>query len=539
MKAQHTLLALFIGLSFSPIPATGELSTSAFAKSSRSEKINFDDKYFATLDWSQQGLSTQCRPQDVWRLNSFEFKQGRTLGIECGKSQVAIGVNGSNALWAVEVPDTPAKVTNTGKRATTSAIFLRFAPSDVGLLFPEKTIAEQGDSALRAHALRIFRHKIGYKWSAPSGNTMVVPKSTVIADVDTPEGVRWLFEINRESGLVEFPEEFASNPVPTLPPISKKEALESFDTVWEAFDLEYAKFQDLPKVKWGKLGKRYRKAAGKANTSFDAAADIADLLTHLQDLHVWVKAGEDYLPGYQRERFLNADWQAIPKIVGELHSVGQNLHWVKTQEGLGYMNISGLSEQELPERFDEALAGLAGSWGLIIDLRFNGGGDEILAQKLAGRFSAQPHVYSLNRYRNGPKYKNLGPVLERSFSPRGPWRYSAPVFVLTGRRTMSSAESFTLMLGQCAQVTTMGDWTAGSSANPKRIDAGNNITVNLPRWVDMDPDGKPIEGHGIAPDLPVLVDAAGLGDGGDAILLAALKRLRGIAVDERKPGKEQ
>ena len=64
---------------------------------------------------------------------------------------------------------------------------------------------------------------------------------------------------------------------------------------------------------------------------------------------------------------------------------------------------------------------------------------------------------------------------------------------------MSSAESFALMLAQCKQATTMGDRTAGSSANPRQIELPGKIVVNLPRWIDLDPDGKPIDTAGVAP----------------------------------------
>ena len=71
--------------------------------------------------------------------------------------------------------------------------------------------------------------------------------------------------------------------------------------------------------------------------------------------------------------------------------------------------------------------------------------------------------------------------------------------VLWGRKTLSSAESMALMFAQCPQVTTMGDYTGGSSANPRRVELSCGITVNLPRWLDMDPKGKPIEHVGVKP----------------------------------------
>ena len=102
---------------------------------------------------------------------------------------------------------------------------------------------------------------------------------------------------------------------------------------------------------------------------------------------------------------------------------------------------------------------------------------------------------------------------------------------------MSSAESFALMLAQCPQVTTMGDRTAGSSANPRPLELDCGITVNLPRWHDMTPDGKPIEHAGVPPDVQLDFPAESFGETSDPVLDAALARLRKTPSAERQPGK--
>jgi C-terminal processing protease CtpA/Prc len=45
----------------------------------------------------------------------------------------------------------------------------------------------------------------------------------------------------------------------------------------------------------------------------------------------------------------------------------------------------------------------------------------------------------------------------------------------------------------------------------------------LPSWIDAAPDGTPIEGRGVAPDVPVVFDRA---DPGDTVLAAAVARER-------------
>jgi C-terminal processing protease CtpA/Prc len=93
---------------------------------------------------------------------------------------------------------------------------------------------------------------------------------------------------------------------------------------------------------------------------------------------------------------------------------------------------------------------------------------------------------------------------------------------------MSSAESFVFMFAQCPQVTTMGDRTAGSSGNPRRIEAGAGIVVNLPRWLDMGPDGRPIDEVGIQPEIHLDVKPEEFTNDRDPVLAAALEHLRDL-----------
>ena len=500
---------------------------------------DFAKRYPASMSHSNQGLTWTCGPEDVWQLKSFEFKHGSELQIQCKKSVVVFGVHKANVLWAMVYPDKPVKIRSKlpGGGEFARSILLRFAPKEVGRLFPSRGVTGPGPAWRRVLAGRAFRHKVGYKWSTPAGNPTIVPAGWYLVDIDTDEGKRRFYAVDKNSGSVEYVAEFENKLMPPLRSIAAREATQVYDEVWEAFDREYAMFGLLPDVNWAKLGKQYRKVAAKAPTTLQLGAVLSDLLAHLQDLHVWVKAGDDFVPGYTRERPGNGNWQGSVAQIGSTQDGGKNLTWGRTSDGLGYLNVSGLSDQGLPDHVDRALEALADTWGLILDLRFNGGGDEVLAMKIAGRFLDETRVYSLNQYRNGPKHHQLGPVLERRVEPRGPWRYQAPVVALWGQRTMSSAESLALMLAQCPEVTTMGDRSAGSSANPRRLSFDCGIAVNMPRWIDMDPEGQPIERVGIEPEVLLNFPADQFTAENDPVLEAALEHLRKLPKSERTPAR--
>ena len=77
----------------------------------------------------------------------------------------------------------------------------------------------------------------------------------------------------------------------------------------------------------------------------------------------------------------------------------------------------------------------------------------------------------------------------------------------------------------------MGDRTAGSSGNPRPVYAGAGITVNLPRWNDLDADGKPIDAIGIRPDIVVDTTTADFKDKADPVLAAASSGWHGKKVE--------
>ncbi len=497
-------------------------------------------RYRATLDYEKAAGAREwtCGAEDVWALKKFRWQLGKRLRIELGPGNVVFGKHGSNVVWAVLFPDKPAKLRSkvAGDGESITSIWMRFHPALVGELFPRKTVKGQGPAGYVAKGKRIYRGHINSSWQ--SGNQPIIPwKKSLVLDCNTTAGMRRFFMVDTEAKTVKYEPAFLNRCLPALAKTSAKRSLAAFEAAWKAFDREYAMFGLLPRLDWDKAKRRHRKQAAAARTTFDTGIAIAGLLAELEDLHVYVKVGDEFIPGYTRKRPMNANWRGATKVIGGVQQTKHDLVWGRTADGIGYVNVYGLSDQEAPRVFDEALEKLSDTWALVLDLRFNGGGDELLARSMAGRFLAQSRIYSVNQYRSGSKHDQLGRKLARECQPRGPWRYAAPVICLVGQRTMSSAESFALMMAQAPQVTTMGDRTAGSSGNPRRLTLDGNITVNLPRWLDATPDGKPIEHVGVAPDVAVEFTEASFSDSKDDVLARALSQLRKTAKAKRRPGR--
>jgi carboxyl-terminal processing protease len=109
------------------------------------------------------------------------------------------------------------------------------------------------------------------------------------------------------------------------------------------------------------------------------------------------------------------------------------------EAGYGLIVIRSFANDDLVRQFDAALTRLAGMKGLIIDVRYNGGGDTAVARPIMGRFIAQRRPYALMRRREGA---SLSAPWTEYVDPRGPFTYTKPVVVLCGPWSASMAEGF-------------------------------------------------------------------------------------------------
>jgi hypothetical protein len=494
----------------------------------REQPIDLGQKYRATLDFSNQpkGYPWTSGARDVWRLKQFSYALGDDFSLKLGPSQVVFGCHQGNVVWAAVFPDKPGQIlgASPGKGEHVASVWMRFNPARLAELFSGQIIVGRGDASLLPKAKRLAAHKMTACWQS-GGQPMIPLKSAIVFDMETREGPRRFYSINTETGEIQYVDAFRTRPLPAAKRLGSKTTLATFDTVWDAFDREYAMFAIKPDVDWTKLRDTYRPRAAAAKSNQDLAAILVEMLDHLEDLHVYVQVDGEYVPGYNRDRPLNANPKALATLIGRITSTGHDLAWARSGDGIGYINIYKLSDSALPRTFDEVLGQMGDTKGLIIDLRYNGGGSEPLGCEIAGRLLDRRRVYSMSQFRNGPEHTDLGPKKERACGPGGPWHYTGPVVVLQGQKTMSSAESFALALAQCPQAITMGDRTAGSSGNPRRVEAGAGIVVNLPRWIDMDPQGKPIDAVGIPPRVKVDAKPEDFRGNRDPVLSAALANL--------------
>ncbi|MEW6277894.1 MAG: S41 family peptidase [Candidatus Eremiobacterota bacterium] len=295
----------------------------------------------------------------------------------------------------------------------------------------------------------------------------------------------------------------------------------------EAIERRYS-YRDRVVKDWKGLFDRARPALKAARTPMEFAEVAAAVLKAARDPHLNLQVGEKLVPTYPIDLSPNADPARLAKLVPGWKRQNQQVVTGRWPDGVGYLLIASWTGKEADfVPVHQALDDFQDCRAIVLDLRFNSGGDERHAREVAARFLTGPVVFAKHRTRSGGGWS---PVQERSLEPPpAKRRFRGRAVVLMGPRCFSSNESFLLMM-RAAGATLVGQPSYGSSGNPQPVDLGNGVVALIPSWEALDAAGKPLEGHGVQPDVK-----AEVGKTGDGVLEAALKLLATGGCRSRAP----
>jgi carboxyl-terminal processing protease len=299
-----------------------------------------------------------------------------------------------------------------------------------------------------------------------------------------------------------------------------------FDSVWTNFDKYYPLFT-YKHVPWKDIGNRYRPRFSSISVG-DRNTLLAEMLSVLKDEHIYLQpVGGDPVVPYWNSRFARNDNEQF------ISSFTASISWKKENEswgwgriaGAGYLRFKSFSGDKLDTViFDRALDSLKFTTGLIIDVRFNGGGALPVCEEIWNRFAKHRTQVGYELYRSGPGYDDYAPRIAIEANPQGSWQYVQKVVVLTGRMSASAAEVFAQAMSELEQVTLLGDTTRGSVTAPSTFTLEDGTQYRVPIVAYFSNSGVPLEWNGVPPDI--------YADGGastaeDAILEQAIKLING------------
>lgn len=281
---------------------------------------------------------------------------------------------------------------------------------------------------------------------------------------------------------------------------------ESFQMLVDDMDRHYSYFE-LKKIDWQRITQKYRVAAEEKldEGDTDGFVDvITEMLAELEDLHVWVQHKGQRLSKYVSRYDGNFDFRHVRKQLREIKRFGR-LGWTAiTNDGFGYIQVSALTanNQQVQAMTEDIQGRLFATPGILLDLRKNGGGSEPQAAQIARLFADQERIYARSAFRSGPSHDQFVEAPPRRISPTDN-SFTGPVACLIGPGAVSSAEGFAMMIKTQPHAKLFGKPTRGASGNPRSVSLPNGVEVYYSRWKSMLPDGTPIEGSGVLPDVEV------------------------------------
>jgi carboxyl-terminal processing protease len=185
--------------------------------------------------------------------------------------------------------------------------------------------------------------------------------------------------------------------------------------------------------------------------------------------------------------------------------------WFKTRENIGYLFIGSMSDYSEVSTTDsdlviaeaaikEALSDLAGTDGLIIDARFNTGGEDQVALNFVRHFMSRSQVVYSKSAGSGALSTPMKQVV---LNPHNDGIFLKPTAVLVSGDTVSAAEIFTIAISSLPQITIIGEPTAGALSDVLVKRLTSDILFGISNETYLDTQGNNYEGVGFLPDIAV------------------------------------
>ncbi|NVK54715.1 MAG: S41 family peptidase [Alteromonadaceae bacterium] len=187
------------------------------------------------------------------------------------------------------------------------------------------------------------------------------------------------------------------------------------------------------------------------------------------------------------------------------YAANNHIIWGK-HENLGYIFIDSFNDYVEGNDHSQSLALLNNTMqqimadfeltdGIVIDLRFNGGGYAYLAKALSEYLISNPQTGYIKRVRYGDQYTSEQVI---SLTPKSS-AYTRPVAVLISNTTASAAELATLMLSTSEQVQLIGEHTQGMLSGSLIKSLPNGFKFGLSNSKLLSSERMSFEQQGIPP----------------------------------------
>jgi len=301
----------------------------------------------------------------------------------------------------------------------------------------------------------------------------------------------------------------------------------TFEMFWSDFNKFYPSFA-IKHIDWDSVYSINRPKITNQTSDAELFTVLSNMIKQFNDGHVELHSSI----GIAYSQSLPPDYYSNMRIYPQnyLSSFQVNNtninYWSCFNNNIGYIsintfNVKGETFVYADDSFlviDDIIDLFQDKDGIIIDLRWNGGGFPTNVETIVDRFADRRRLYIKICSKNGPGENDFSEWIDYYIEPRGSMQYLKPVVVLTSRATGSAAEWFTLAMKTLPNTTIVGDTTAGAFSPKVERELPNGWSFTLSSKVAVSATMVQYEGFGIPPDYTILNTKKEIDDKRDIML---------------------
>lgn len=322
--------------------------------------------------------------------------------------------------------------------------------------------------------------------------------------------------------------------------------LYNFEVFAETYKEHYA-FFELNKINWDSLYKSAKEKINSKTTEVELYLIIQEMIESLNDNHGSIEPTDEV---YEQAEQLNIENEDIEKLnwYGDFQVAGlvadyylkENLtknswliNWGKMENNIGYIQIKSMflyadlslndslvkengfvptymdvfNELSFEQQIEKEVAGIRNFMDtimedlketkyIIIDVRFNGGGQDEVALEVLRHFNADRKQIASKKARHNDGFTERTPIyLEPADNP-----YTKPVYLLTSQQSASATDMMALSSMELTQFKRIGSHTNGAISDALQKKLPNGWLFSLSNEIYTDKNDKYYENIGIPVD---------------------------------------
>lgn len=219
------------------------------------------------------------------------------------------------------------------------------------------------------------------------------------------------------------------------------------------------------------------------------------------------------------------------------------LEWKWIEDGIAYVALNSFGDMKIVEEFEKIIPKLQTAKGMIIDLRYNGGGSDNIVSAILNHLTDKPYQgfkWKTREHRGAykawgkyyPDNEEVGPYYKgdawyeepvKEIKPTDVEKILVPLVILTSHNTGSAAEDLLIFMDKMDHVSLVGQRTHGSTGQPIEFNLPGGGAARVCSLRCTYPDGREFVGYGVQPDVLIEPTVESFRRDVDLVLLKGLE----------------